>query len=76
MVQNVVIEAIYGKQIALVVNRVDRPIIAQLFGTQHQHTVVSQLIVFNNGQPLEGFTQTYAVRNDTAVIFFELVDGS
>jgi len=66
VVENIVIEAIYGKQIAFVVNSIDRPIIAKLFGTQHQNTVISEFIIFYDGQGFEGFTQAYAVRDNAA----------
>ena len=57
MVQYVIIEAVPSKQVALVIDRVDRPVIAQLFGAQHQNTVISQLVIFDDGKGLEGFTE-------------------
>lgn len=46
-----------------------------VFGTEDQDGFVAVLIVFDNGQRGEGFTQAYAVCKNTAVEFFELTNN-
>ena len=44
------------------------------FGHEHQHAVVAQLVVFDDGQGLEGFAEADAVGDDAAAVAFEFVD--
>ena len=73
VVQYIVIKAVSGKNIALVVGLVERPVIAQPLGAQHQHTVIAQLMVFDDGQCLKGFSQANTIGNDAAAETVELV---
>ena len=50
------------------------PVVAQLLRTKHEHHAIAKLIILDNRQRGKGFTKTYAVGEDTAVEFFELVD--
>lgn len=76
MVEDVVVEAISGEDVTPVVGLVDRPVVSQAFGAEHEDSVVPQLVVLDDGQRLEGLAQTYAVGDDAAAEAVELVDGS
>ena len=55
-------------QLGHVAAKINRPVLAQLFGAQHQHTVVAQLKVFDDSQRGIGLTQAHAVGQDAAVV--------
>ena len=76
VVQDVVVEAVAGQDVAAVVRFVERPVVAQPLGAQHEHTVVSQLVVLDDGQGLECLTQADAVGHDATAKALELVDGT
>ena len=76
MVQNVVVEAVRRQDVALVVGLVERPVVAQAFGAEHQHAVIAQFAVLDDGQGLKGFAKAHAVRNDAPAKAFQLVDGT
>ena len=75
VVENVVIEAVGGEEVAAVVGLVECPVVAQALGHQHQHAVVPKLVIFDNGESLEGFAEADAVGNDAAAQPLQLVDG-
>ena len=76
VIEDVVIETVRRQDIALVVRFVQRPVVAQAFGAQHQYAVIAQLAVLDDGQGLEGLAQAHTVGNDAAAEAFQLVDGS
>jgi hypothetical protein len=43
-------------------------------GTKHQHAVVAQLVVLDDGERLEGFAEADAVGDDAAAEALQLVD--
>src|SRR3546814_8942637 len=61
MVQHVIIEAVACQDVAAIIGLVERPVVAQPLGTEHQNAVVAQLVVFDDGQGLEGFAETDAI---------------
>jgi hypothetical protein len=75
VVEHVVIEAVGGEKVAPVVSLVECPIVAESLGHQYQHAVVPKLIVFNDGESLEGLAESDAVGNDAAAQTLQLVDG-
>ena len=75
VVENVVVEAVGGEEVAAVVGLVECPVVAQALGHQHQHAVVAKLVVFDDGESLEGFAEADAVGNDAAAQPFQFVDG-
>jgi hypothetical protein len=62
------------ERVAPVVGLVERPVVAQAFGRQHQDAVVAQLVVLDDGERLEGLSQAHAVGQDAAAEALELVD--
>ena len=59
-----------------VVGAIGHPVVAKLFGTEHQDILVARLVVFDDGKRGEGLTQTYAVGKDATVVFLQLIDDS
>ena len=76
MVEDVVVEAVGGEEIALVVGFVKGPVVAQPLGAEHQHAPVAQFIVFDDGQGLKGLPQADAVGDNAAAEPVELVEGA
>ena len=74
VVQDVVVEAVGGEEVAAVVGLVERPVVAQALGHEHQHAVVAQLVVLDDRQRLEGLAEADAVGDDAAAEALELVD--
>ena len=74
VVQDVVVEAVGGEDVAAVVGLVERPVVAQPLRAEHQHAVVAQLVVFDDGQRLEGLAEADAVGDDAAAEALQLVD--
>ena len=75
VVENVVVEAVGGEEVAAVIGLVERPVVAQALRHEHEHAVVAQLVVFDDGERLEGLAEADAVGNDAAAEPFQLVDG-
>jgi len=69
-------ETVRGEEITAVVGLVKCPVVAESLGHQHQHAVIAKLVVFDDGESLEGFAEANAVRNDAAAQTLKLVDGS
>ena len=76
VVEHVVVEPVSRQDVALVVGLVERPVVAQALGRQHQHAVVAQFVILDDGQGFEGFAQTHAVGDDAATKAVQLVDGA
>ena len=75
VVENVVIETVGREEVAAVVGLVECPVVAQTFGYQYQYAVITQLIVFDNGERFKRLAEADAVGNDAAAQPFQLVDG-
>ncbi|MCY1354403.1 hypothetical protein D9M69_407790 [compost metagenome] len=71
-------EAIFeeGVEFAVVLGEIDRPVVAQLLGAEHQYAVVAQFVVLDDRQRRVGFAQAHAVGQDAAVVLVDLVDGA
>jgi hypothetical protein len=76
VVKDVVVEAVSSQHVAPVVRLVECPVVPQALRSQHQHTVVAQLVVLDDGQCFEGLSQAHAVRNDASAKAGQLVDGA
>src|SRR3546814_9904872 len=72
MVQHVIIEAVACQDVAAIIGLVERPVVAQPLGTEHQNAVVAQLVVFDDGQGLEGFAETDAIGDYAAADALQL----
>ena len=66
VVQDVVVEAVGREDVAAVVGLVERPVVAQALGHEHQHAVVAQLVVLDDRQRLERLSEADAVGDDAA----------
>jgi hypothetical protein len=75
VVENVVIEAVGGEEVAAVISLVECPVVAQALRHEHKHTVIAQLVVFDDGERLERLAEADAVGNDAAAQPFQFVDG-
>ena len=76
MGENVVAKAVGDERIEQAVGFVNRPVLAQLFRTEHKHALVFQLEVFDDRQRLVGLTQANAIGDDAAVVPKNFVDGA
>ena len=74
--EHVVVEAVLGEDVGLEVAVVVQPVVGELLGAEHQHGVVAQLVVLDDGQGGEGLAQADAVGQDAAVVGFQLVDDA
>ena len=74
VIQHIVAEPIFRNRIVDIVAFVGVPVLGQLFGTQHQHGFVSVLVVLDHRKRGKCFAETHAVRQNAAVVFFQLVD--
>ena len=76
MIKHVIIEAVASQQIALVVDGIERPVITQFFGAEHQHPVITQFVILDDGKSLKRLAQPHTIRNDAAVVALKFVDGT
>ena len=74
VVQHVVVEAVGRQEVAAVVGLVERPVVAQALGAQHEHAIVAQLVVLDDRQRLERLPEADAVGDDAAAEAVQLVD--
>ena len=74
VIEDVVIEAIGGEDVAAVVSFVDRPVVAQPLGAEDENAVVTELVVFDHRERLEGFSEADRIGDDAAAKTGELVD--
>ena len=75
MVEYVIAQAIPGDGIVDIVGLIGHPVVAEFFGAKDQNPQVAVFVVFDDGQGGEGFAKTDTVRQDTAVILFQLADN-
>ena len=76
VIQDIVVESVRGEDVAAVVGLVERPVVAEALWHEHEDAVVAQLVVFDDGERLEGFSETHAVGDNAAAEAFQFVDGS
>ena len=74
VVQDVVVEAVGREDVAAVVRLVERPVVAEPLRAEHEHAVVAQLVILDDGQGLECLSQADAVGDDAAAVALQLVD--
>jgi len=76
MVENIIIEAIGSQYITSIIGLIDGPVIPQSFGAEDKYSIVTQLVILDDGKRLKGFPQTNTVGNNTATEAVELVNGT
>ena len=74
MIQNVVVETVGREEVAAVVGFVERPVVAQALGAEHQRAVIAQFVILDDRQRLERLAETDAVRDDAAAKAVQLVE--
>ena len=75
MVQNVIAQPIRRNGVVDVVRFVGRPVVRKLLGTEHQHAQIAVFVIFDNSQRSKCLAETNAVRQNAAVILFQLTDN-
>ena len=68
MVQHIIAQPVTSDGVVDIVGLIGHPVITELLGTQHQHTEIAVLIVFDDRQCRERLAQADAVCKNTAVI--------
>src|SRR4051812_40860155 len=78
MAQDGVAKTIIDERIefAVILRLIDSPAFAQLLRTKNQNFVISKFVIFYDTQSFKCLPQTNAVRNDTAVMGVDFVDGT
>ena len=76
MIQDIITEPVFFKDIPRIVHRIDRPVIVKFFRRKHQHSAVPEFVIFDDCQSRESLSQSDAVSYDTAVELFQFLDGS
>ena len=76
MVEDRVVEAVGGEDVGLERAVVGQPVLGELFRAEDEDGFVPQLVVFDDREGGEGFSEADAVGEDAAVVGFELVDDS
>ena len=74
--QNVVVETVFGKQVGLQVAIECQPVVRQLLRAEHQHAAVAKLVILDDAECRECFSQPNTVGEDAAVEGFQLVDDA
>ena len=74
MEEHIVVQTIRSKGVVDVVVLVGVPVLRELLRAQDEDVLIALLIVFHNGKCGKCLAETDAVREDAAVVFFELVD--
>ena len=75
MVQNVIPQSIRRNRIVDVVRFVGRPVVRKLLGAEHQHAQIAVFVIFDNSQRSKCLAEADAVRQNAAVILFQLTDN-
>ena len=68
MKQHIIIQPVSGNGIVDVVVLIGVPVFRQFFWAEDKYGLVPVFVIFDHGKCGKGFAQTYAVRQDTAVI--------
>ncbi len=76
MAKHVVAEAILGEDIGDEIAFVGEPVVGELLRAEDQDGLVAQLVVFDDGEGGEGFSQADAICEDTAVKGFQFVNDA
>ena len=74
MEKNVVTQTICHQRIVLVVGLEGTPVVVEFLGTKHKYRLIAVLVILDDRKSGEGFTETYGVGKDAAVILLEFID--
>ena len=76
MVKHIIVKAILYQNIANIIPGINGPVIAEAFGCQNKDPIISKFIVFYHCKSSKGFPQPYTVRQNAAIVFFQLTDNT
>jgi hypothetical protein len=76
VIEDFVVEAVCGEDVATVVCSVKGPVVPESFWAKDKDTVTAELVILDHGECFEGFSQTYAVCDDATTKAVQLVDGA
>ena len=74
VIENFVIESIFGQGVVDVIVAIRVPIVGEFFGAEDEDIFVARFVILHNGQGGESFAEADRVGEDAAVVFFELID--
>ena len=74
--QDIVVEAVLGKDVGGQVGVVVSPVVGELLWAQHQDGSIAQLVILDDRQRGERFPETDAVSQNAAVVGLQLVDDA
>ena len=75
MEQNIIVQTVCGSGIIDIIVLICILVLCQLLKAQHKAGLISVFIAFHNGKGNECFTETYTIRQNTAVVFFKFIDN-
>ena len=74
VIKHIVVQTVFGDRIVQVVSLERVPVVGKLLRAEHEDVFVALLVILDDAQRGEGLAEANAVRQDTAVVRFELVD--
>ena len=74
MKEHIVVQAICRNRVVDIIVFIGVPVLRKLFRAEHQHGLVAALIVLDHRESREGFSESHAVCQNTAVIGLKLID--
>ena len=74
MKKYVVVQAICRNRVVDIIILIGVPVLGKLFRAEHQHGLVAALIVLDHRKGCEGFSESHAISQDTAVVSLKLID--
>ena len=74
MIEHIIIQTIFRQWIVDIVLAVGVPVLIELLGTKHQYSAIAALKVFDDAQGCECLSKTYAISQNTTIIFLQLID--
>ena len=74
MAEHVVTEAVLVEDVGLGIAAIGLPVVGELLGAEHQNRLVAKLVVLDDRESGEGFSEADAIGQDAAVVGLQLVD--
>ena len=76
VVEDIVVETVFGKDICFEVGVVIEPVFRKLLGAENQYRFIAEFIVFDDSQCRKCFSQPHTIRQNTAVVRLQFVDDT
>src|SRR5690625_709235 len=74
MSEHVIVEAVAGEYVCGQVRVVIGPVFSKFLGTENEHGLIAQFIIFDYSKGGEGLSQADAVGKDAAVVGLQFID--